>query len=123
IELHVQGEVSVEVSHRAAGQRFVVVAGERVVEVRGTAFEVAHEDGHVEVRCRHGLVEVRDAADGGATVEIAAGKRWAAAAGEPLTTHVPGPLTAEEIAGAIERAPAMLPAWTDAPSLLRTTGP
>ena len=124
IELHVDGEVSVEVSHRRDGQRFVVVAGDRVVEVRGTAFEVVHQGGRVEVRCRHGLVAVRDTGvPDGATVEVAAGKRWAAAAGEPLTTHVPGPLTAEDIAGALGRAPVMLPAWTDAPSLLRTTGP
>lgn len=124
IELHVDGEVSVEVSHRKDGQRFVVVAGDRVVEVRGTAFEVVHQGGRVEVRCRHGVVAVRDTGvPGGATVEVAAGKRWAAAAGEPLTTHVPGPLTAEDIAGALGRAPVMLPAWTDAPSLLRTTGP
>lgn len=124
IELHVDGEVSVEVSHRRDGQRFVVVAGDRVVEVRGTAFEVAHHGGRVEVLCRHGLVAVRDTGvAGGEFVEVAAGKRWAAAAGEPLTTHVPGPLTAEDITGAVDRAPVMLPAWTDAPSLLRTTGP
>jgi ferric-dicitrate binding protein FerR (iron transport regulator) len=124
IELHVDGEVSVEVSHRRDGQRFVVVAGDRTVEVRGTAFEVVHEGGRVEVRCRHGLVAVRDSDDAaGAAVEVAAGKRWAADAGEPLTSHVPARLTAEDITGAVSRAPVMLPAWSDAPSLLRTTGP
>jgi ferric-dicitrate binding protein FerR (iron transport regulator) len=126
IELRVDGDVSVEVARRAAGQRFVVIAGERVVEVRGTAFEVGHHGGRVEVRCRHGLVEVRDlaaGADGAVHVEVPAGTGWAAAAGDPLTMHAPAPLDADDLAGAMRRAPVMLPAWTDAPSLLRTTGP
>jgi hypothetical protein len=122
VELHVDGEVAVEVTRRPPGQRFVVVAGGRSVEVRGTAFEVARGDGRVEVRCRHGVVAVRDV-HGADVVEVGAGARWAAADGDPLQAQRPTPLDAAQLARLTERAPAILPAWTEPEALLRTTAP
>ncbi len=118
IELHLDGEISVEVAHRAPDQRFTVIAGGRVVEVRGTAFEVVHRDGAVEVACRHGLVSVRDVlASSTAPIEVAAGKRWTALDGGALTMDTLAPLDDAAIAALTGRAPALLPAWGE------TTGP
>jgi len=121
IELRVDGEISVEVAHRAPNQRFVIAAGERTVEVRGTAFEVVHHRGRVEVRCRHGLVAVRDG--DGAVVEVPGGHGWVAAPGESLLAHAPAPLSEDALEAIAERAPVTLPAWTDPGTLVRTTGP
>lgn len=124
IELHVAGEISVEVARRAPDQRFTVIAGGRVVEVRGTAFEVVHRDGEVEVACRHGVVAVRDvlASPSAATVEVTAGTRWSAADGSALMDTL-APLDAAAVEALIARGPAVLPAWTDVESMRLTTGP
>src|SRR5262249_59351666 len=45
IELAVDGTVDIVVAPRAAGQRFLVDAGDQVVEVRGTQFRVTHDAG------------------------------------------------------------------------------
>lgn len=120
IRLTVDGSISVEVSHRAPFQRFLVVAGDRTVEVRGTEFEVTHADGRVEVSCRRGLVAVTDE---GETVEVSAGTRWSAADDEPLAIRPPAPLDAAQIAELAGHAPLRLPAWTEARALLATTAP
>ena len=59
-----RGRIDIEVSHRAAEQRFVVRAGPRTVEVRGTAFRVERDGARVAVACEHGRVAVATA-DGG----------------------------------------------------------
>ncbi len=123
IELHVEGEVTVEVARRAPGQRFVVVAGGREVEVRGTAFSVTHRDGALEVACSHGLVAVAEPARPDEVVEVGAGRRWAIGADESLLDAVPAPMDAAGLTRLLAAQPAQLPAWTDAPSLLRTSGP
>ena len=67
-----RGQVDVEVSHRAPEQRFVVRAGERTVEVRGTAFRVARDGDQVEIACEHGRVAVSSPGRGDA-VELGGG--------------------------------------------------
>lgn len=82
VTLH-DGVIDVEVSPLQPGERFRVVTADTEVEVRGTAFEVAAELGHVtRVDVRHGVVEVRP--HGGAVVILAAGEVWRA----PVRTAV-----------------------------------
>lgn len=123
IALHVDGEVSVEVARRAPGQRFVVIAGERQVEVRGTAFSVEHRGGALAVACSHGLVAVAEPSRPDEVVEVGAGRRWSIPAGGSLLDAVPAPMDAEELAALLGAQPPQLPAWTDAGALLRTTAP
>jgi ferric-dicitrate binding protein FerR (iron transport regulator) len=123
IALHVDGEVSVEVARRAPGQRFVVIAGDRQVEVRGTAFSVEHRDGALAVACSHGLVAVAEPTRPDEVVEVGAGRRWEIPAGGSLLDAVPSPMDAEQLAALLGAQPPQLPAWTDAGSLLRTTAP
>ncbi|RMH38050.1 MAG: hypothetical protein D6689_20195 [Deltaproteobacteria bacterium] len=70
VRLRVAGQVDIEVSRRAPGQRFVVEAGVRRIEVRGTAFRVVHRAGRLRVACTHGRVAV---VDGSAATEVPAG--------------------------------------------------
>ncbi len=70
VELVVDGIIDVEVSARAPEQRFLVVAGTRTIEVRGTQFRVDHRSATLTVWCRHGHVVV---ADGVRDVDIRAG--------------------------------------------------
>ncbi|MCB9571993.1 MAG: FecR domain-containing protein [Kofleriaceae bacterium] len=123
IELRVDGEVTVEVSHRGPGQRFLVVAGTRVVEVRGTAFSVRHQEGRLEVACSHGLVAVSDPRQPDDVAEVAAGRHLELGDGDPLTAAAPAPLDADGLAALIAAAPQQLPAWTDAATLTRTSAP
>jgi hypothetical protein len=60
VELVVDGVVDVEVTARQPGQRFAVVAGTRLVEVRGTQFRVARHGEELSVLCQHGKVVVSD---------------------------------------------------------------
>lgn len=125
IDLQVDGEISVEVTRRAADQRFTVTAGGRVVEVRGTAFEVVHRDGALQVACRHGVVAVRDVIASSAsapTIEVTAGTLWSAPDGAAIAPSL-APLDDATVDALMARAPALLPAWTDAETMLRTTGP
>jgi hypothetical protein len=69
------GTIHVEVSPLRVGERFRVRAADGEVEVRGTAFDVAVEGGHLNaVTVEHGRVEVRGAGAAGAT--LTAGERW-----------------------------------------------
>ena len=55
-----EGEVTVDVEHLAAGERFMVVTDDAEVEVRGTSFDVAADSNRLQgVRVRSGVVEVR----------------------------------------------------------------
>jgi hypothetical protein len=119
IELGVVGQVHVEVAHRAVGQRFVVHAGAREVEVRGTRFAVEHHADRLAVACTRGLVAVRDrsgavAVAAGAGLELEPGALIAHAAARRLD---PARLATLERALALP----LLPAWTDAESLYATS--
>lgn len=76
VTLH-DGVIDVEVSPLHPGERFRVITADAEVEVRGTAFEVTAEVGHVtNVVVRHGRVEVRPR--GAAMVTLGAGEVWSA---------------------------------------------
>lgn len=90
VELGLDGEVSVEVSHRRDEQRFAVVAGDRVVSVHGTLFRVEHVGGALEVECSDGRVTVES---GGATVAVDAGMMLRLVGSERLSARRPAPLT------------------------------
>ncbi len=70
VELVVDGMIDVEVTARAANQRFLIVAGTRTIEVRGTQFRVDHRSALLTVWCRHGHVVV---ADGARRVDVVGG--------------------------------------------------
>jgi hypothetical protein len=72
------GTIHVEVSRLGQGERFRVRAGDGEVEVRGTAFDVTVDGGHMErVEVEHGRVEVRRTGAAGAV--LGAGEHWALA--------------------------------------------
>jgi len=123
IELAVDGDISVEVSARAPGQRFAVVAGDRTVEVRGTAFRVVHREGALRVSCSHGRVAVYDsAAAARGEVYVGAGHELAVGDGEPLLDRNVRPMTGAALAALAAAEAPRLPTWTDAASLYRTSG-
>lgn len=99
VELAIDGEVTVEVTHRAPEQRFAIVAGDHRVTVRGTVFRVAHRGGELEVACSRGRVEVES---GGATVAVDAGTMLRLIGGERLAARRPAPL-AEAARAVLER--------------------
>jgi hypothetical protein len=120
IELVVDGTLDVAVAPRTGGQRFLVDAGDQVVEVRGTQFRVVHDAGGTRVACHHGVVTVRDRAGG--AVELAAEQRLAVAAGHAVSAERPVALSADE-AAAFDRAPPLtLPLW-DPAALPRSSAP
>jgi hypothetical protein len=120
VELVVDGQVDIEVTRRAPGQRFTVLAGGRTVEVRGTAFRVIHRDGEVAVSCEHGRVAV---SSGDATVEIGAGQELSLGDADPLLGRAPRPLGDADLAALQASRVASLPGWTDPTTVLRTTRP
>jgi len=111
VAIALDGQVTVEVEHRADDQRFEVLAGDAVVSVRGTVFRVEHRDSELEVACARGVVEV---ARGGGEHEVAAGHTLSLAAGDQLAGRTPADLTAAA-RETLERnvAVRLLPAWTD----------
>ncbi len=115
-----RGRVDIEVSHRAAEQRFVVRAGARTVEVRGTAFRVERDGARVAVACEHGRVAVAtvDGADG---VELGAGQALAVVDGEPVLARQVRPMSEAELGELIAARPQALPQWTDPETIFRTT--
>lgn len=114
IELRVDGTLDVEVAPRTTGQRFVVVAGEHTVEVRGTQFQVRRSDARTTVACRHGLVAVRDRS---AQVDVGAARQIAIAAGETVSADHVVPLSVDELAQLADATPLRVPAWTDVDTL------
>lgn len=115
-----RGRVDIEVSHRAADQRFVVRAGTRTVEVRGTAFRVERDGARVAVACEHGRVAVATA-DGADGVELGAGQALAVADGEPVLARQVRPMSEAELGELIAARPQALPQWTDPATIFRTT--
>ena len=119
IELAVDGMLDVAVAPRTGGQRFLVDAGDRVVEVRGTQFRVVHDDGGIRVACRHGAVTVRDRSG---AVELGAEQRLAVAAGHAVSAERPVALSADEAAAFDRTPPLTLPLW-DPAALPRSSAP
>ena len=119
-----RGRVDVEVSHRAPEQRFVVRAGNRAVEVRGTAFRVARDGAAIEVACEHGRVAVSSSDVPGVepgAVELGAGQGLSLADGEIIAGSQVRPLTADELSELLAARPTALPQWTDPDTIYRTT--
>jgi hypothetical protein len=106
IELVVEGTVDIEVAPRANHQTFIVRAGERVVEVRGTQFRVQHDRETTSVACRHGLVDVRDA---NGRVEVGAARRVDLAVDQAVAAQRMRPLSIDEVNDLAQATPMMLP--------------
>lgn len=117
IELAVEGTIDIEVAPRAAGQRFVVIAGEHAIEVRGTQFRVSHGGTTTTVACRHGLVAVRDRAHH--TVEVGTARRVEVHPGQDLGAEHAVPLSVDELSTLAEATPMTLPLWN--PDTLATS--
>lgn len=112
------GELTVECAPLAAGERFRVVLGDAVVEVRGTAFDVvASEDRLVSVYVIRGVVDVRPAT--GPTVTLREGERWLRPANDPVDAGLAMSADADGVAPPARR-PARVAA--PAPSRARPTG-
>jgi ferric-dicitrate binding protein FerR (iron transport regulator) len=113
-----EGTVDVVVSKRAANQRFLVVAGSRTIEVRGTQFRVTRDETRTHVACAHGTVVVRDASgevvvDGDHALELAATAAISGARVETLSPDERGALTLA--------TPHTLPVWTTPGQLVQTS--
>jgi len=108
IELAVEGTIDVEVAPRAPGQRFLVIAGDRTIEVRGTQFRVSHDGAGTFVSCRHGLVAVRD---GHGTLEIGAAKRVEVHPGHAVGDEHVVAMSGDELGVLARATPLALPGW------------
>ncbi len=110
IELVVAGTIDLEVEPRRPGQRFVVIAGEHTIEVRGTAFRVERDTRGTRVACRHGLVAVR--ARGGSTeIEVGTARTARIATGAAMSNDVVVPLGHAELGILADATPLRLPFW------------
>jgi hypothetical protein len=114
------GEVTIEVAPRAPGQRFTVEAGDRTIEVRGTAFHVVRRGDTVDVACSHGLVAVRDPSG---ELAVPAGQGVTVADGERLADRAARPLDEAALAQLSRAIGPRLPVWTDRDAILRTSTP
>jgi len=111
IELAIEGTIDVTVAPRTDGQRFLVVAGDRVVEVRGTQFRVTHDATSTSVACRHGLVAVSDPSG---KVEVGAARRVHVANGAPVSSEPIVELSTDELSTLAQATPFALPVWEPA---------
>jgi hypothetical protein len=120
VELVVEeGAVEVEVSRRRMDQTFSVVAGRHRVSVLGTAFQVGHRAGDLDVACARGRVVV---SDGASQVALAAGEQLKVLERSLLGRALPEGIAGHRLA-ALERSLArpLLPAWIDSPALFDTS--
>ncbi len=108
IELVVDGTIDLEVAPRLPGQRFVVIAGEHTIEVRGTRFRVQRDPAATTIECRHGLVAVRDRS---AQVEVGTARRLHLSSGAAITADLVVPLSMAELASLVEADPIRVPMW------------
>ncbi|MGN6110282.1 MAG: FecR family protein [Kofleriaceae bacterium] len=108
IELVVEGTIDVEVAPRHGDQRFLVRAGERIIEVRGTQFRVRHDARSTSVACRHGLVVVRDARG---RAEVGAARGIEIAEDREVSADRVVPLSVDEITSLVDATPMKLPVW------------
>lgn len=118
IELVVEGTIDIEVATRAPDQRFVVIAGARTIEVRGTQFRVSHEADATRVACRHGRVAVRD---GRGELEVATARTLELAKADPIDAARVRALTADELEALAAATPLMVPLWTEPETLVKTS--
>lgn len=109
IELVVDGTVDIEVAPRANGQRFLVIAGDQTVEVRGTQFRVTHDAHGTHVACRHGLVAVRDSSTT-KDLEVAGEHAVDIPAGHPAAREAVKALSPDEAASLVAATPVATPA-------------
>lgn len=119
IELAVDGTVDIAVAPRAGTQRFLVDAGDHVVEVRGTQFRVTHDGSATTVACRHGLVAVSDDTS---QVVVGAARRVRVANGSPVSNDHVVAMSRDEIATLAQAAPLALPLW-DPVALVQSSAP
>lgn len=118
IELAIDGTVDVIVSPRGDHQRFLVDAGDRVVEVRGTQFRVTHDATATSVACHHGLVAVSDPAG---KLEVGAARRVSVPTGSPVAGEHLVALSRDELATLALATPLALPG--DIAALARSSAP
>lgn len=118
IELEVDGRIDVDVAPRAAGQRFSIVAQDRVVEVRGTRFRVERKGDAVDIACTEGRVAVPDR---GGELAIGAGRAAMLAPGQPARNAELRDLAASERDSLAAATPRRLPMWGAKAALLTTT--
>jgi ferric-dicitrate binding protein FerR (iron transport regulator) len=108
IELVVNGTIDLEVAPRLPGQRFVVVAGDHTVEVRGTRFRVHRDPAATTIECRHGLVAVRDRSS---QIEVGTARRVQLQPGAAITADLVVPMSVEELASLTATNPVRVPMW------------
>jgi hypothetical protein len=99
------------VSARGKHQRFLVDAGDRVVEVRGTRFQVVSAATGTTVACQHGLVAVRDVHANG-ELDVGAARKAIVPTGHAVGEAHAVPLTADELAELARTTPWATPGWT-----------
>lgn len=118
IALEIDGRIDVEVAPRAPGQKFVVIAGSRTVEVRGTGFRVERLGDAVAVACRHGRVAVKD--DHG-ELEVGAGEAVDVPVGATIDQVGVRDLATSELAELATAAPHRLAVWAERDAMTSLT--
>jgi hypothetical protein len=92
-----EGRVHVSVAHLGPAERFRLVTGDAVVEVRGTEFDVEASQSHLEaVAVQRGRVEVR--VDAREPALLTEGGRWSANEHPAAPPPAPAPARAAHIA-------------------------
>lgn len=119
VELVIEGTVDIEVSPRAGNQRFLVIAGDRTIEVRGTQFRVRHDGVATTVACRHGLVAVRDRSG---QLEVGAARTLEVKAGNKVGEQQVTALSASDVTALADATPMTLPIW-NLDTLVQTSAP
>ena len=119
IELAVDGTVDISVAARGERQRFLVDAGDQIVEVRGTQFRVINDAGSTSVACHHGLVTVSDRTG---KVEVAAARRLVVSGGHPVASQRPVEMSPDETVSFTQAPPLALPLW-DPDALQQSSAP
>jgi hypothetical protein len=125
VELVVDGTIDVALARRAPGQRFVVIAGDRTIEVRGTQFRVQRDRNATTVSCHHGFVVVTDKI-GSAPIAVGKARRVVLAAARPLgEAHVES-MSADELSVLARATPMALPSitrWEDHQAVAASSAP
>ncbi|HWM86674.1 MAG TPA: FecR domain-containing protein [Kofleriaceae bacterium] len=114
-----EGTVEVELARRRMDQTFSVVAGRHRVSVLGTAFQVGHRAGDLDVECARGQVVV---SDGASQVAVSAGEHIQVMERSLLARALRQEIDRRRLAG-LERGLArpLLPAWTESRALFDTS--
>src|SRR5690606_20721724 len=116
VRLRVDGNVSVDLTKRAPDERFVIIAGRRRVEVRGTAFTVQSKGDALNVAVARGRVAVSDDAT---SVEVAAGGVLRVPEGGTLGSLTAGALSEVDLADLVESV--AMP-WAPSPEAIHAGG-